>query len=599
MNQPKDFYRSRLDAATGEVAGLTARFAKIGLARLTMFLLAVALGVVVVAQRGGVALYGIGATGVSFVALLIWHERVARAKDRTVRSAQYYARGAARLEDRWLEGGDDGARFLDPNHLYAADLEIFGRGSLYHLVASTRTETGAATLASWLAGPAPVNVIAQRQAAIRELAGLPDLRHDLAVVPAGSGAALDSATLRRWFLDPAIGFPGWASSVTLVLGALNVGLTGVALAGWMPGWSVVPGYLVGWLVVLRLQSRAQQVLARVDRPARELQVVASLLSRVDREQFTGPLLQSLADRWRATGASPVAEIGYLSRLVDVVDARRNQLFMPISGLLLLGTQLAIRIDRWRTRVGPTAVDWLAAVGELEALVSLATHAFEHPDDCYPQLTPAGSGLVAGDLGHVLLPTLRTVRNDLSLGGAVRLVMVSGSNMSGKSTLLKATGINLVLAFAGAPVRARTFATEPFAVGASLVLRDSLLEGRSRFFAEILRLRDIVAMANEGRPALFLLDELLSGTNSHDRAIGARGVLMGLLDRGAVGVVTTHDLALTALADELGARGANWHLEDTLVGGQLRFDYRLKPGVVRRSNALELMKAVGLDVPIER
>lgn len=168
-------------------------------------------------------------------------------------------------------------------------------------------------------------------------------------------------------------------------------------------------------------------------------------------------------------------------------------------------------------------------------------------------------------------------------------------MSGKSTFLKALGVNLTLAYAGGPVLASACETGRFDLGASLVLRESLLEGRSRFYAEILRLRAIVAMAEAGRPVLFLLDELLSGTNSHDRALGARSILEGLVARGAIGVITTHDLALATVADGLGTRGANWHLEDQLIDGRLVFDYRLKSGVVRTSNALALMRAVGLSV----
>jgi len=263
--------------------------------------------------------------------------------------------------------------------------------------------------------------------------------------------------------------------------------------------------------------------------------------------------------------------------------------------VMSGTQLAAAVERWRLRSAPAASGWLEAIGRLEALASLATLAFEHPDDAVPEVGEPAAPLVAEAIAHPLLPLDRAVRNDVALGDPIRLLVVSGSNMSGKSTLLKAIGANLVLAYAGGPVRARSLAVGRWAIGASLVLRDSLLEGRSRFYAEVLRLRDIVAVARAGRPVLFLLDELLSGTNSHDRAIGARGILTGLLAHGAIGVITTHDLALTEIAAAIGAKGANRHLEDTLVNGTLEFDYRLKPGVVERSNALELMKAVGLDV----
>jgi DNA mismatch repair ATPase MutS len=199
------------------------------------------------------------------------------------------------------------------------------------------------------------------------------------------------------------------------------------------------------------------------------------------------------------------------------------------------------------------------------------------------------------LGHPLIPAARRVVNDLRLGGERRLILVSGSNMSGKSTLLRTVGVNAVLALAGAPVCALKLALSPLALGATLRINDSLQAGKSRFYAELTRLKQIVDRA-AGTPALlFLLDEILHGTNSHDRRIGAEAIIRGLIDRGAVGLVTTHDLALAEVADALGARAANVHFEDHLEGGVMTFDYRMKEGIVRKSNALELMRAVGLEV----
>jgi DNA mismatch repair ATPase MutS len=220
-------------------------------------------------------------------------------------------------------------------------------------------------------------------------------------------------------------------------------------------------------------------------------------------------------------------------------------------------------------------------------------AFENPADTFPEMATDGALVDATGLAHPLLPHGRAVRNDLALGAPLRLVMLSGSNMSGKSTFLKAVGTNVVLALAGAPTRTTRFRIGPVSLGASLVLRESLLEGRSRFYAEVLRLKAIVARAEAGDPVLFLLDEMLSGTNSHDRAIGARGILEGLIARGAIGIVTTHDLALTEIVKSMGSKALNCHLEDELIDGQLHFDYRIKPGVVQRSNALELMRSIGL------
>jgi DNA mismatch repair ATPase MutS len=257
--------------------------------------------------------------------------------------------------------------------------------------------------------------------------------------------------------------------------------------------------------------------------------------------------------------------------------------------LLWSAQIAMAIERWRRISGPHISGWIGAVGEFEALMALAGYSYEHPNDIFPELLDAAGGrLEARRLAHPLMSESQSVPNDVSLGGELRLLIVSGSNMSGKSTLLRAVGLNLVLAWAGAPVRAQSFAVSPLTVGASIRVMDSLQDGKSRFYAEITRLREIVNLANGDRTVLFLLDELLSGTNSHDRKIGAEAIVRSLIDRGAIGMITTHDLALAHIA-------VNVHFADTLEDGRLRFDYQLMPGIVERSNALDLMRSVGLEV----
>jgi DNA mismatch repair ATPase MutS len=241
-------------------------------------------------------------------------------------------------------------------------------------------------------------------------------------------------------------------------------------------------------------------------------------------------------------------------------------------------------------------EWLREVGELEAFSALATFAYERPADPFPELVDEGPVFEAEALGHPLIAPTVAVRNDVTLGGAgPRVLIVSGSNMSGKSTLLRTVGVNTVLALAGAPVCARRLRVSPVVLGATLRINDSLQAGKSRFYAELTRLKQIVDRAGGQPPLLFLLDEILHGTNSHDRRIGAEAILRGLVARGAVGLVTTHDLALAEVAAAMAGRAANVHFEDHLEAGVMTFDYRMKPGVVRKSNALELMRAVGLEV----
>jgi DNA mismatch repair ATPase MutS len=302
------------------------------------------------------------------------------------------------------------------------------------------------------------------------------------------------------------------------------------------------------------------------------------------------------------GAVPASvEIRRLEKWVERLDWSRNQFFRGIAAPLLWIPQCAIAIEKWRGHCGPHIGAWVAAVGQFEALCCLATFAYERPDAVSPELVddgPAFSGVpvfLGTKVKHPLIAAQTAIANDVDLGGELHLWIISGSNMSGKSTLLRAVGMNLVLAWAGAPVCCEKLRVSRMHLGASLRVNDSLADNKSRFYAEISRLRDIVNLSKSGQPTLFLLDELLSGTNSHDRRIGAAAVVKGLVDRGAIGMVTTHDLALADIAGELGARARNVHFEDHLEAGEIRFDYQLRPGVVKRSNALELMRAVGLDV----
>jgi DNA mismatch repair ATPase MutS len=293
--------------------------------------------------------------------------------------------------------------------------------------------------------------------------------------------------------------------------------------------------------------------------------------------------------------TPSRQLAQLAKLIDLLNARRNQFFFPFALLLMWGTRMAYAIEAWRLHCGPAVERWFRVMGEAEALLSLAGYAFENPTDPFPEIVDAGPLCEAMGLGHPLLPRSRCVRNDVNLGDPLRLLVVSGSNMSGKSTWLRTVGANAVLALAGSPVRADRMRISPLAIGATLRIQDSLMAGKSRFYAEITRIQRIVELAKAHLPVLFLLDELLHGTNSHDRGIGAHAIVRTLIERGAIGLITTHDLALAPIAENLAPAAANVHFADHLVNGTMTFDYRVQPGVVRHSNAIALMRAIGLPV----
>jgi DNA mismatch repair ATPase MutS len=349
----------------------------------------------------------------------------------------------------------------------------------------------------------------------------------------------------------------------------------------------------------RVHKRIEAVVTAAEEAAHELRLLSEVLLRLERESFQSPLLAALRASLDTEGARPSRRIGRLNRLMELLDSRDHVLLRVAEPFVLWTTHLAFAVEAWRSHSGPVVRRWLTATGEMEALCSLASHAFEHPADPFPQFSEEGALLEAEAIGHPLIEESRVVRNSVRIGGAApagpRVLVVSGSNMSGKSTLLRTLGVNAVLAQAGAPVRARRLRMSSLAVGASIRVTDSLQGGVSGFYAEILRLRQILDATARPLPVLFLIDEFLHGTNSHDRRIGAEALVRGLVERGAIGLITTHDLALAEIADTLGERVANVHFEDHLEDGRMVFDYAMRPGVVRKSNAIELMRSVGLEI----
>ena len=531
-----------------------------------------------------------------FAVLVVCHDRVLRARTRMQRAAAFYELGIARLTDTWAGTGEPGLRFLVTDHPYAADLDLFGRGSLFELLTTARIRAGEEMLARWLLAPASAPEITGRQTAVRELQPLLDLREDLALLGDEVGAGGHPDLLTRWGAAPPVLKARWPPVAAAALAALAAStLIGWAVgdAGPLPFALVVVAEILYSLAVLR---PVRAILAGVEAPARDLALVAGVFARFEREAFQAPKLRALVEGLKTAGVPPSRRIAQLRRLMDLLNSRQNQLFAPLAAFLLWGAQIGFAIERWRRVSGPKLGAWLEGIGELEALCSLAGYAHEHPADPFPLLADGGEAGFEGDgIAHPLIPEARAVRNTVHLGGETRMLLVSGSNMSGKSTLLRSVGANAVLALAGAPVRAERLRISPLAIGATLRVQDSLQAGQSRFYAEITRVRAIVSLTSGALPVLFLLDELLSGTNSHDREHGAEAIVRGLLDRGAIGLVTTHDLALSAIADRLAPRARNVHFADVLEAGTLTFDYRMRPGVVRTSNALALMRAVGLDV----
>jgi hypothetical protein len=603
---PDAEYRHRLDGRRAEAARWTGIERSVSYSRLAaMLVLLVAAWLSI--QSGLFSPRWTALPLLAFLTLVVVHRRVLERVATATRAARYYEAGLARIEDRWSGSGPTGDRFHDEHHPYAGDLDLFGSGSLFQLLCTARTPAGEECLARWLLAPSAVETVRERQEALGELRDRLDFREELWRLAEAVTEGVHADRLRAW-AEASVSSPSLALRAGLAaIAALQIlGSIGWAFLDWGPTL-LLAALLAHTLAFLALRPRIQRAIEGAHGAGRELDVLANLLARVESETFASRRLRALRceldagvarDGSTATsaGISPAREVARLDRLVDLLESRKNPIFAPIALLLVWVPHLALATEEWRARVGARIARWIEIAGEIEALAALSGYAFEHPEDPFPELVEGEETLLDGaGLGHPTRPAALFVRNDLRLDASTRVLVVSGSNMSGKSTFLRTAGVNVVLALAGAPVRARSLRLSPLRVGASIQLHDSLAEGQSRFYAEILRLRQILGLAKEGHPVLFLFDEILHGTNSHDRRIGAEAVLRSLLRYRTLGLVTTHDLALARIAEDPAVPAENVHFEDEIVGGKMRFDYRLRPGVVRKSNALELMREVGLEV----
>ncbi len=595
VDTPSVEYRRRRDTRANRLEGLQRIERAVSLSRLgVMVLLFVSAWLSL--QNGLFALGWASLPLAVFLALVLYHRRVLNRSERARRSVLFYDDGLARIEDRWQGRGKTGEKYLDEDHLYTSDLDIFGPASLFELLATTRTGAGDDCLARWLREPASKSTIEARQGAVEELRSRLDFREDFSALGGDVDGAVDVAALIEWAEAP-VAAP--KPILRLFLGFLAAGqVSGVvawAFLGWGP--TLLLPFLLGHSVLaLVMRKHIRSSTQGAAGAGRDLALVGRVLARIESEEVSSPRLVHLQQELATDPLPPARHIRRLVRLADFLDSARNPFFVPFALLLVWVPQLALAMDSWRTTVGKKVGRWIATAGEVEALAALAAFAFENPLAPFAEIVDREKPLFEGTgLAHPLLPRDECVVNDARLDTEQRCLLVSGSNMSGKSTFLRTVGINAVLALAGAPVRADHLRLTELRIGASIQIHDSLQDGHSRFYREILRMRDILRLREGDRQTLFLLDEILHGTNSHDRRLGAEAILRSLIQRKAIGLVTTHDLALARICEDPAMAAINVHFEDEIIDGKMIFDYRLRPGVVQKSNAIALMRQVGLEV----
>jgi hypothetical protein len=555
---------------------------------------------------------------VLFVALGVWQGRVSRQLSTARRAAEIYRRGIARIEDRWIGmevretsglSADVLARLAAS--LYAGDLDVVGRGGMFELLCRARTRMGEETLLTWLLEPADVTEVLRRQAAVEELRSRVDLRERMGVAGETATVGVQAEALREWAAADDVLTQRWMPWVAAPLAVLFTILAGTVIWLWLGGTigafrSLTIGDLIALLLVVLVveklvrrpfETRITAVLDGTDAAVKNMQLLASLLEVMEAETFASERLVEIKQKLDSHAVAGSVAIGKLAKLGQWRDSMDNLIIKGLNLPLMYSVQVAWAIQRWRRQHGGAVRLWMEAVAEMEALNSLAIYAYEHPADVFPEFEREGAGVDAEGMGHPLIAPAKCVRNSLRLGGETRVLLISGSNMSGKSTLMRTLGVNTVLAMCGAPVRAKRFRLTPLKIGASLLLNDSLQEGHSRFYAEIEKLGRICSLSEgAGKDGmLFLLDELLQGTNSKDRLAGAEGVVRALVEAGAIGMVTTHDLALAEMEGLPQGAMKNMHFQDQIVDGQMRFDFTLRDGVAMKSNGVELMRLIGLKV----
>lgn len=598
---PEAEYQRRIDVLRAALIPLNRRHFILGYSKVSLIFIGLALVVWIVTSEH-VSAYWVLTPIILFIFLEVLHERVSRAIEPNARARKFYERGIARINDRWAGSGEAGDRFAREAHPYARDLDLFGNGSLFQLLCDARTRAGEDTLASWLLAPASPDEVRSRNGAVADFRDRIDLREDLALLGANLREGMSPDALVAW----AESKPMVASSLRRVAAAVLAAVWLASFFTWIAWIIVDPRSLsrMTLLVVLitivnasfnRANREWLEAALRADASCKGLPLLAAVMARFERESFSAPKLVELQERLRADGEPPSRPIARLARLVEFLQSNRNKVIELFDRVVFYTLQVTFAIEAWHKKFGPSVRGWIAAIGELEALSSLAAYTYEHPRDVFPEFSAEAPCFEATDFAHPLIPASRAICNDIQVGHEVRLMIISGPNMAGKSTFLRAVGLNAVLAQCGGPVRARSLRLSPLQVAASVCVLDSLQGGISRFYAEILRIKLAMDLAGGATPVLFLLDELLGGTNSHDRRIGSESVVKNLLERGAIGMITTHDLALAEIADALGPCAANFHFEDRVEDGRLRFDYRLSPGVVQTSNALQLMRSIGIKI----
>lgn len=539
------------------------------------------------------ALLGVAA----FFWLIRQHDRIERAQALARAKREVAGEYADRFGEEWKSFARDGGEYLRPDYPQAKDLDLFGPSSLFQYICAANTHKGQALLAGWLTGSAPIPVIQSRQQAVKELAEREALGLEIQAYTRAAVANKKRAggPEDRWPVFPLSSQTAVLSALIWLLPACTILALLAALLGWGSdrGWGVF-GALFGlqFLIALAGYPRNHKALSSVERFSSRIKPYQELFALIEGETFKSEELKAIQQALQSDGGACHA-LQALQRIANFADAHTNFIaFVLGNGLFLLDFHTAARLYAWQKRYGKAAERWVDSIGRLETLISLSVPCCVNPRHCFPQVEESAQPFLhLENVLHPLIPQDRAVGNDFSMEHGT--CIITGSNMSGKTTFLRTVGVNLALAYAGGPALARVFRVSRMAVYTSMRIEDSISQGISSFYAELLRIKEMIDRSQSTEPMLALIDEIYRGTNSRDRILGAAETIRRLAGPHIITMLTTHDFELCDLEQDPAAHAVNYHFSERYTENEILFDYAIKPGRCQTTNARHLLRMVGI------
>lgn len=592
---PENHYTERLSLTEGQLQQVKKQIFRISMLRLALFIAGIA-GLYFFYNQTTLLIVCICLTFLPLFILVKIHNRFFIRKEWLETQARIIQEELQALSGDY-SSFEDGKEYVNPEHPYSFDLDIFGRRSLFQSINRTCTFFGKVRLAEWLQNHLHEKTsIEKRQEMIREISEHTLFREQFRVAGlVHHGQSSDAEKIQAWSQSPAQYLhAGWVKTFIWGVPVINSLLLITSLAGWTSfSWL---GLSFGIFLVLSfgIIKRATYIQETYGKQLKSLNGYARLIALAKAEEWKSAGMQELMERFNLNGQSPVQALQQLSKELDRLDLRNNQfLYVLLEGSIFFQLQEIVRIERWKVRYGQHISEWLETVGELDALCSLGTFAYNHPQYTYPELTEKPFCFLATQMGHPLMPASQCVKNDATIPSRPFFLIITGANMAGKSTYLRTIGVNYLLACIGAPVCCEKLKLHPNQLITSLRTSDSLSDNESYFFAELKRLKHIIDLLNQGQQLFIILDEILKGTNSMDKQKGSFDLIRQFMQLKANGIIATHDLLLGSLIKQFPEEIRNYCFEADIKENELTFSYKLREGVAQNMNACFLMKKMGI------